>query len=388
MMNQNRAVNMIKRLALDHQIDLLTSDTNDHKLLSTLIPGVNNIYYFKNHKNFGLARKLFFYIKTCILTCLFLFPEHYHTVSNLSLRKKIKSLIRQNDYNFILLHYWWIQKLLPENLGNASLIIDTHGLLFEKVYLEADRQKGFVSKKIDIIYADIYKKKELSSINEADILIFNSEKDKIRYTGELGGKVDSILIPNGQDLNYFAPENYLKSENTILFYGSLGGLQNQVAFKRFWNNIYPLILKENKNIHLVILGNGPPEWVRDLQNEKIKVTGYVDDIRPFIAESTVCVLPLTIGAGFRGRVVEVMAMGVPVVGTHNALDNLNMINGVHGYITDDDKEMAEYVLEILKNDKLRVKLSANCKSFIYDNFSIESTYGRLSSIIGNQLIEQ
>lgn len=381
MMNQNRTLNMLNRLAKGHQIELLTSDTNEPKLLSSVIPSVDNIYYYKHHKNFGFLRKLFFYFVTCILTCLLLYPEHYHTVNNLSLRRKLKSLIRENNYDIILLHYWWIEKMLPKRLGNSKVIIDTHGLLFEKVYLEANRQKGLLNRTREKIYAKIYRKKELSSLNKADMLVFNSEQDKIKYNGELGGKVESITISNGQDLNYFTRENYPVSENTILFYGSLGGLQNQLAFKRFWLHIYPLILKENSNIHLIILGNDPPKWVRDLQNEKIKVTGYVDDIRPYIVESKVCVLPLTIGAGFRGRVVEVMAMGVPVVGTHNALDNLNMIHGKHGFISNDNVEIAKYVLEILNDKNLQHELSVNCTRFIQDNFSIESTYGILANYI-------
>ena len=92
-------------------------------------------------------------------------------------------------------------------------------------------------------------------------------------------------------------------------------------------------------------------------------------------------MPLTIGAGFRGRVVEVMAMGVPVVGTHNALDSLNMTHGVHGFITNDNKEMANYVLEILKNKRLKQELTANCINFIQNNFNIEATYGKLSKLL-------
>jgi glycosyltransferase involved in cell wall biosynthesis len=374
---------MLNSLAYDHQIDLLASDTNDKNLMLSLVSNINNIFYFKNHKNFSLLRKLFFYIKTCILTCLFLYPEHYHTISNLSLRKKLKALIRQNNYDIILLHYWWLHKMLPKNLGNVKVIIDTHGLLFEKVLLEANLQNGFYRRIKEAMYAAIYKKKEISSLNRSDLLVFNSEQDKIKYLTELSGKVNSITISNGQDLNYFNSENYAKAENTILFYGSLGGIQNQVAFERFWNNIYPLIQKENNKIKLIVLGNNPPKWIRELENDNIVITGFVEDIRPYIAQCNVCILPLSIGAGFRGRVVEVMALGVPVVGTHNALDNLNMISGVHGYISDDNKELANYILELLKNKNLNLEMSANCIMFIQNNFSIENTYIRLSKFISS-----
>jgi len=385
MMNQNRSIAMIKRLARDYKIDLLTSDKNQPSLVNSVLPEIENVYFFKDHKNFSGLRKIFFYFKTCLYVCVFLYPEHYHTIINKSLRNTLKHLIKNNNYNTLLLHYWYLRKVLPKKLFNSKIVIDTHGLIFEKVKLESLLFKGFWGKKMEAIYARNYKKQEVQSLNQADLLIFNSEKDKVRYQVELNGTVQSETISNGQDLSYFAVDNNLQATNTILFYGSLGGAQNQLAFKKFWLEIYPLILKEKEDVRLVILGNNPPKWVNELESESVIITGFVEDIRPFLAESNVCILPLITGAGFRGRVVEVMAMGVPVVGTHNALDSVNMTHGKQGFITDNNEEMAHHVLEILNNKELNQELSENCIQFIKNNYSIEATYGKLSSVINKNL---
>jgi len=381
MMNQNRTINLIKRIATDHKVDLLTSDTNDPEIIKSILPEIDNIFFFTDHKNFGYLRRIFFSIRTYFLIYFLHFPEQYNTIVNKSLRKQLKYLIKENNYNIVLLHYWYLQKILPKKTINAKVIIDTHGLIYEKVLLESYEQNGFIRKMAESYYAKKYKKKELKALNKADLLIFNSEKDRETYIHELNGKVNSISISNGQNVNYFSNDNSFKAEDNILFYGSLGGIQNQVAFEKFWFNIYPLIIDEKPNVNLIVMGNNPPKWISALNSNKITVTGFVEDIRPFLKTSNVCILPLTLGAGFRGRIVEVMAMGVPVVGTHNALDSVNMINGIHGFITDDDREMAKHAVHILNDNELNKRLSENCINFIKDNYSIEATYGRLSDYL-------
>ena len=95
------------------------------------------------------------------------------------------------------------------------------------------------------------------------------------------------------------------------------------------------------------------------------------------------VLPMDIGVGFRGRVIEVMATGVPVIGNHNALDCIGMENGINGYVTDDYQELADYAVEILNNKDLRRTLSKNSVKFVDQNYSFNATFDKLSEYLEN-----
>ena len=76
-----------------------------------------------------------------------------------------------------------------------------------------------------------------------------------------------------------------------------------------------------------------------------------------------------------------MAMGVPIIGTHNALDCIGMTNEIHGFITDSDKDMTEYTVKLLNDLGLRNKMGEECKKYVTDVYSIEATYKKLSNYL-------
>ena len=92
---------------------------------------------------------------------------------------------------------------------------------------------------------------------------------------------------------------------------------------------------------------------------------------------------MDIGIGFRGRVVEVMGLGVPVVGNHNALDCIGLKHGVNGFITDDYDAMAEYTLKLIQDASFRAKISEEAIKFIDENYSISKTFDKFSGDIAS-----
>jgi glycosyltransferase involved in cell wall biosynthesis len=89
---------------------------------------------------------------------------------------------------------------------------------------------------------------------------------------------------------------------------------------------------------------------------------------------------LELAAGFRGRVIDLMAMGIPVIGTQNALDCIEMENGVNGYISDNDDEMAAMAIALLEDPDRRNRISRECQNFATKKYSLEVTYGKLANI--------
>jgi glycosyltransferase involved in cell wall biosynthesis len=121
--------------------------------------------------------------------------------------------------------------------------------------------------------------------------------------------------------------------------------------------------------------------INKFKNNSIIVTGYVTDIKSYLSKCKVIVLPLETGVGFRGRVVEAMALGIPAVGTSNALQSIGLENGKQGFIEEDNYKIAEKVCLILNNNELFKEMSENCRKFAAANFSLESTFGNLSKTI-------
>ena len=381
MMAQNRIISMIKRLSQDHAIDLLLPEKGNAQEKNYSLINYCNIFYYTHQRNFRIVKKLHYYFIVKLYIRFFFYPRTYYSIKNKNIKNTIIELLDNKKYDIILLHYWHLINIISGiNTHNIKIILDTHGLIYQKEILQAKEITNHIYRYFEVIRANKFKSLELKSLNSANHLIFNSIVDSKTYY-DIVGKSNFIIIQNGQDINYYNSIVSSENKNTILFYGSMEAKQNIIAFKIFWYKIFPTIKKYNASVKLIILGANPPKWINLLDSGLITVTGYVDDVRPFIIQSSLCIIPLTVGAGFRGRVVEVMAMGVPVVGTHNALDSINMTHSKHGYISDNDREMASYSIKILKNTKLQKELSDNCKRFIKENYSIEATYGKLSKAI-------
>ncbi len=178
--------------------------------------------------------------------------------------------------------------------------------------------------------------------------------------------------------------NAEEPETTICFYGSLSNQFNRKALNRLLTNIYLRLKEHVQHLKLYVIGNSLP---LDLYSREtppdIVITGYVDDPREYLpreylARTKCLVLPLETGSGFRGRVVEVLALGIPIVGTTNALQSTGMEHGQQGFIVDTDEGIINRVMDILRDSDKYNYLSKSARSFAEAHYSLESTFGRLS----------
>ena len=389
MASQDRIINMIIELSKDHSVDLAMVYRSMDELRETTqktAPYLTNLYPIKavNFKSNHIKRK-YFGIKNKLLSKFSGLPSVFYSINNEKYKKEVHRILDKNNYDVFQVEYWYFSDMFSEIKHRVLKVIDLHMIAFDDLYGYCVEKYG----KDDIPPGKLkeiarIKQKELNLLKNADLLLPISINDSKRLV-ELSVLTRQSVIPTGQNINYFTDFGDKQKEKTIIFYGSMGGMQNILAFNRFWTNIYPIVIKAESQIKLIVIGANPTEEIKKLENlhENITVTGYVNDVRDYISKGKVLVLPLEVGVGFRSRIVEVMAMGVPVVGTHNALDNTEMQHGVHGFISDSDVEMAKYLLEVLNNDSLHKEMSGKCKEFVKDRYSIEATFGKLSSIYNN-----
>ena len=385
MMSQNRTINLIKWLSKDHVVDIAIYVRNNEELLETqrnLKNICRNIYPIQavNPTNHFFKRKLYGIISV-IARFLFGYPREVVYYRNNKSLRKIQKTINDYDYDVVQVEYWYLAFIFKKVKTSICKIIDTHGLIYVKKGLLKSKKEGGI-RFLENRAVEKYTKLEHQYLKYADIIISNSKKDYETLVQHFPDK-KNILISNGQNIEYFYQynKNVTVHNHTILFYGSYGGNNNQntIAFFRFWNKILPIIKEEVPEVKVLIVGSNPSESMKKLDDGlDVIVTGFVHDVRQYLSTAHVMILPLEIGSGFRGRIIEVMAMGVPVIGTHNALDSIEMTSGVHGYVTDNDNEMAEKAVQLLNDSGLRKYMSEECRRFVAEKYTIEATYGKLS----------
>ena len=208
----------------------------------------------------------------------------------------------------------------------------------------------------------IYEKRILRRF---DICLAISPEDE-RIIQGLAPNTWTTIIPNGVDCKYFDKDlSYEKQpvpekSPVILFTGTMSWLPNVDAVRYFSHDILPIIRQQFPDAQFVIAGNRPAPDVQKLAEDPgITVTGFVKDIRPFIAGCTVFVVPLRAGAGSRLKILEALAMSKPVVSTMIGAEGLQVTPWKDILIADDPAQFADLIINVINNPDLSKPIGEN-----------------------------
>lgn len=196
------------------------------------------------------------------------------------------------------------------------------------------------------------------------------------------------VVPNGVDLDYYVQNGFHPQQHAMVFNGSLTYAANFGAAQYFSSEIFPRIRQGAPDAYLQITGtNNGVARHSTLSQPGIVLTGYLEDIRPTVAQASVCVVPLQTGGGTRLKILEAMALGTPVVSTAKGAEGLDVTHGKDILIADAPAEFAEHVLEIFNNQALRARLSTNARHLVETKYDWKSIGAQFESFV-RELVER
>ncbi|MYD09896.1 MAG: glycosyltransferase [Chloroflexi bacterium] len=187
------------------------------------------------------------------------------------------------------------------------------------------------------------------------------------------------VIPNGIELSRFRPQELARDPCTLLFVGNYEYAPNQDAARVLAEQVLPHVRQARPEARLQLVGANPPAWLRALESDAIEVSGRVPDVAPYLARATVFVCPLRVGAGLKNKVLEALAMGIPVVATPLSLDGINARPGESALVAEAD-DIAAATIDLLGDQGLRERLSRGGRALIESQYSwarTASSYERL-----------
>jgi sugar transferase (PEP-CTERM/EpsH1 system associated) len=192
----------------------------------------------------------------------------------------------------------------------------------------------------------------------------------------------TAVIPNGIDLEYFRPGEARTSPPAVIFTGAMDYLPNVDAVRYFCDEILPLVRREVPDTRFYIVGLNPTADVRRLADTaSVVVTGTVPDVRPYYERASVCVAPLRIGRGVQNKVLQAMAIGMPVVASSIAQRGLQAEPGRHLYVEDDPAAFARRVTGLLTSPEERLAMGRRARAFVEGHHAWDSSGARLDAMI-------
>jgi glycosyltransferase involved in cell wall biosynthesis len=185
-----------------------------------------------------------------------------------------------------------------------------------------------------------------------------SEADRSEFH-RLAPAARLAVVPNGVDVEKFVPGG--SDGRGIVFVGGMTWFPNKDALEFFARDILPALRQRGCRDNVVWVGRALPGAEAVYGAQGISLTGYVDDIRPYVAEAACYVVPLRVGGGTRLKILDAWAMGKAVVSTSVGCEGLDTKDGWNILIRDDPREFALAVQEVLANPELRKRLGTNAR---------------------------
>ncbi len=296
------------------------------------------------------------------------FDKHY----NKKIEKEVFKIVEKGNYDIVQCEHSPMGQLglAIRNKYGIPFSIRLHNIEFEIWQRYAEYLPIKSVKKIYIAdQARLIKQEETEIYDKADICITISKDDKQKA---------EILNPNGNyitslpgvDLNYWNLETIVKKNPyEMIIATTYNWVHNADGLKWFLDEVLPIIRQSLPHSYISIIGKNPPEWLNKYKDKGVNLLGYLSDIRPNMNTSSLYISPLFVGSGIRIKILEAMAMGLPIVSTKVSAEG-NFASEDEGLqVSDEPKEFAQLCINRL-NFAAKAKSDGEAgRKYIENNFN-------------------
>ena len=298
-------------------------------------------------------------------------------------KSRLRTLLASRSFDLIVCDFLVPAVNLPDQLPCPAVIF-THNVESEIWRRHAETSHGAIAR---LLYGAQYARMlrfEARTLSRFDGVLAVSDADRRTFDALYPGAIRRPVhvVPTGVDTDYFAPAPSEAASRELVFTGSMDWLPNEDAMQYFCRDILPLIRAEEPGVHLSIVGRAPTPAVKRLADEHgVHVTGRVDDVRPYIKEAAVYVVPLRIGGGTRLKIFEAMSMGKAVVSTTIGAEGLPVTDGEHVMLADQPASFARAVIELMRDAGRRARLEAAARALVVERYDWSAVAGELEGAL-------
>jgi len=369
-----RNFNLLKETARHHEVHLLCflRGAADREHFAALEP------YCKSIHGIELKRSRVRKVTDAARSWVGSKPYMLYQYTDAGMARALADTVREKRIDVVHAHFLHVGQYFSDK-GEAAFVYDAHNL----EHVLWDRMRVTQRNPLVRAFCGVQSKRFIDWQRRvaagADKVVTLSDDDADEYRRIAPG-VDVATVPNGADIDFFAPREGTVEENSILYFGNLEWLPQEEAITFFCRETLPLIHRSVPEARLYIAGRGASPTLRALASDRVVITGFVDDIRDAIARAAVVVLPLRVGAGTKHRVFQTLAMKKALVSSTVGAEGIRLEHGATAMIADAPEEFAEHVVALLRDGELRHRLGENGRRLVEDEYNWGLNYEKLEQI--------
>jgi sugar transferase (PEP-CTERM/EpsH1 system associated) len=356
--------NLAKQLSQKHEIHLITfvEDPSDYQHLDKLNGLFSEIILIDLPK-----WKSYWHVLTGFLNSK---PLQVNYFKSKKFGKSLETLMGKHQYDAIHVQHLRMAQYAI-NIQHPNKILDLPDAFSLYWQRRKSIKRSFFVKLLDQIESKKVLAYEAYILKRFTKNLVCSSEDA-QFLREKHGANNVLILPNGVDVHTFKPlQHDYGHHHTLLFTGNMDYAPNVDAVIYFTEQILPLVL-EKFEVQFIIAGQRPVESVKALDNCKtVFVTGFIQDLTQTYNDASVVVAPLRFGAGTQNKVLEAMAMGIPVVCSNIGFEGLGIQDGEGAFMRKETSSFAEQVIALLSSEDLRQTTGKKGIEVISSRFSWE-----------------
>jgi glycosyltransferase involved in cell wall biosynthesis len=275
--------------------------------------------------------------------------------------RTIAEMVEKDRYDFVIGEYSVMGRFIHKNpsLPPVRRIISVHECYYLSRLKDFRFHKWGRKKLRELINLKGLKIYEFDMYAQADKVLTLTPQGKDELLA-IRPDLDIAIVPHGVDVDHFAYSDPIEGEPSLVFVGNYLHYPNVDAVLYFFQEMWPKVKATCPGIKFVIVGQAPPPEIQNMAlDESITVTGRVDDVTPYIREGQIFICPVRLGGGFRGKILEAMAAGRPIVSTALGAEGIPSQSGANIMIADTPEDFAASIEILLKDRDLyeRIRLA-------------------------------
>ncbi len=314
----------------------------------------------------------------------FFYPYPFSTLAHRSssYAKRMQEIIKDNKIDVV--HFDTIG-LAPYLSFNANLptIMTHHNIESTLMHRRSKVEVNWFAQYYVGLQSKRLRTYEISKSPAFDMNIMVSKNDEDELKS-MSPTVITDVVPNGVDTEYFSVRDD-QQEISIVYTGGMNMFANKDAVMHLIEDTWPRIKQKIPDAIFNIIGQDPADDLIAIskRDNSIKVLGFVDDIRPYVAKSAVYVVPLRVGGGTRLKVLDALSQGKAIVSTSVGCEGIEVTDGLNIHIEDKADDFADRVIDLLNDKQARLQLGKQARKLAEDHYAWTS----IAQVLNNAYVE-